>query len=1179
MKKKFSFLRTFGNLLLLCLAFSYWPALKAQDLAYHPNKNIKNPVPPGFLVKGKVSDNTGVIAGVTVAEKEKTNVTTTNAEGNFELSVTGPDAILVFSFVGYKTYELPVNGQHNVSIILQPGSSQELSGVVVTALGITRAKRSLGYSVGEIKGDDVNKVSQTNVLNGMAGKVSGVNISSTGSSPTSSVSVVIRGIRSLNNDNQPLFVIDGVPVKNSLSNVGTNNGNDNDVDYGNAISDLNPNDIESVSILKGPSAAALYGSRAGNGVMLITTKSGKRSKGLGITFSSSTEFDKPYKYLPTNQSYTIGTDPYITPNGYNSLNGVLVDLAGTDTYRFGTPLNTGLKAILWNSQKKADGTYELGDLVSYNNLKNFVQTGITSVNSISIENATDKDNYRLSYSNTSNRGIVPTTGLMRHNLGLNVDHKVSKGFKISSSINYTRTNTDNVVAGNNGGVLKDVAYLSPSVDVRQMKDYWLTPGIQQRKVLPPVGVDQDPGVKNPATDGDNNPWFTLNQVKNSFTRNRLFGNVKADFQLAPHISAFVRYSQDMLNEYRETKISKSYKSERNGFYGVTKIFNTESNTDLLVTYHNNFGNFDFSASGGGNIQYVYGNSQQTYSQPGSGIVAPEYFNVANIAQANLRSKSSIYEKAIYSTYATTSLGFKDMAFLDLTGRNDWSSTLPIDNYSYFYPSASLSLLVNKMVNLGAAVNLFKLRGGWAKVGKDTDPYNLYGTVAMSSFGGITTEATSGTLKNANLKPEQATSTELGLELAFLNSRLRFEGTVYQSDNKNQILPISTAPSSGYNSGQINAGLIRSKGIELQLGGTIISNRDWTWNLSVNYTKNNSYIISLSPGVPYYQFWADGNSGAWTYAKGQAVPNKFNADGTPFISTGKLGELWDNQIATVTDKASPYFGWPLLDNSGQYQRLGGGGFNYKEVVGNYNPKLLMGAQTSVSWKMLTLTASFDMRLGGTFFSQTYRYLQSDAAMARQENMGIPIPDANKANIPAFLKSNPQQYIMFYGLQQFKLVGGPTTATGGFPYQTNGGITINDGAFFPGVYSDGRGGYVENLGDMNLTKLDNYEDAATAGWNFARMSMFDASYIKMREVTLSAELPRRLINALKLQGLSFGIYSRNIILWTKAKAGIDPEQAFQFQTGAQGNGSQFRQGIERYNIVPWTIPMGVKLNVRF
>lgn len=240
---------------------------------------------------------------------------------------------------------------------------------------------------------------------------------------------------------------------------------------------------------------------------------------------------------------------------------------------------------------------------------------------------------------------------------------------------------------------------------------------------------------------------------------------------------------------------------------------------------------------------------------------------------------------------------------------------------------------------------------------------------------------------------------------------------------------------------------------------------------------------------------------------------------------------------------------------------------------------MGMQTSVSYKIFTLSASFDMRLGGTFFSQTFRYMQSDAAMARQTNMGIPIPAANKADIPAFLKSNPDKYIKFSGLQQFRLIGGPTTEKGGFPYSSNGNITIDDGAFFPGVYEDGSGGYVENLGDMNLTKLDSYEDAATAGWNFARMSMFDASYIKLRELTLSAELPKKLATALKLQSISLGVYTRNIVLWTKAKVGIDPEAAFQFQTGSQGNGSQFRQGIERYNIRPWSIPMGVKLSVRF
>ncbi|MDB5276795.1 MAG: SusC/RagA family TonB-linked outer membrane protein [Ferruginibacter sp.] len=1131
------------------------------------------------IVKGKVSDANGPLVGATISEKGGKATTMSDASGVFEIPVSGSAATLVVSYVGYNNSEIKVKGQTFINAVLESTNANTLSGVVVTALGITRTKKSLGYDVGQISGEDMNRVTQTNVLNAMAGKVSGVTVSSTGASPTSSVSVVIRGTRSLNSDNQPLFVIDGVPVKNSLSNIGTNTGNSNDVDYGNTISDLNPNDIENVSVLKGPSAAALYGSRAGNGVILITTKSGKKQKGSGVTFSSATEVATPYHYLPLNQSYTIGTDPYTEPNGFNSWNGVLVDMAGTDTYRFGTPLNKGLKAIQWNSPKDASGNYIPLPMVSHNNLQNFVETGITSTNSLSVENATDKDNYRFSYSNTTNKGIIPTTGVVKHNLSLNVEHKISNALKISSVINYGRSSSDNVVAGNDG-VLKYVAYLSPSVDIRDMKNFWLTPGIQQRKVLPPVGVDQSPDVLDPADNGDDNPYFYLHQVKNSFVRNHLFGNVKLSYQLNPHISTFVRYSQDMFYENRETKISKSFNDEINGYYSLTNIYNTESNTDFLATYTNTFQNkFDLSTSVGGNILYTYGSNLLTNSAHGGGIIAPEYFNVSNISQTNIRYGSGYSQKAVYSAYATASLGYKSMAYLDLTGRNDWSSTLPAGQNSYFYPSASLSLLLNKMFNMGNSISLFKIRGGWASVGKDTDPYNLYGTVGVGSFGGIITQGTSSTLKNPNLKPEKAVSTELGLELNLYKNRLRFEGTVYRSDNSNQVLSISTPGSSGYSGRQINAGLVRSQGIELRLAGTIIANKDWTWDMAVNYTKNDAYVMSLANGVNYFSFWQDGRSGSWTYAKGQPIPNMFDANGKQVISDGKLGQLWDNQLATVTDKTSKYYGWPLLDNDGFIQTVGNGDFQHKTVVGNFNPKLLLGIQTSVSWKSLTLSASIDTRWGGTFFSQTYRYLGSDAAMARQENMGIPIPASAKGDIPGYLKANPGANIIVSGnLAQFHLVGGPTTELGGFPF-TNNGITINDGAFYPGVYEDGNGGYIENLGDPATTKYDIYEDAVTGGWNFARMSMFDASYIKLRELTLTTQLPKRWSDALKLQGISLGVYTRNIIIWTKAKAGVDPEMAYQFQKGRQGNGSQFRQGIERYNITPWTIPVGVKLSVHF
>ncbi|MDR0793297.1 MAG: SusC/RagA family TonB-linked outer membrane protein [Chitinophagaceae bacterium] len=1140
------------------------------------------------IVKGKITDAAGVaLSGATVLEQGTKTATATDMDGNFSIRVSDANAVLVVSYVGYENLEISLTGRTTVTGVLQQANSTTLSGVVVTALGITRNKRSLGYDVGQIGGDEMNQVAQTNPLNAMAGRVSGLTISSTGSSPTSTVSVVIRGIRSLNTDNQPLFVVDGVPLGNNTNNIGNVNGssvtgNGQVVDYGNPISDINPNDIESVSILKGPSAAALYGSRAGNGVVMITTKSGRRFKGLGVTFNTTDEIAVAYHYFPTNQDYTVGEAPYTEPNGSNSLNGVLVDLAGTDTYRMGTPLNQGLNAIQWNSPIDATGNYVALPMVSHNNLKNFVRPGFTTVNSISIENYTEKDNYRFSYSNTVNKDILPTIGLVRHNLALNIEHKISNGFKLSSSINYARSSSDNVASSDNNGVLARIAYMSPSIDIRQMKDYWLTPGLQQRKALPPVGTDENPGgYDQTSTDYDDNPWFVLNETKNSFVRNHLFGNVKASFTFSPHLSAFIRYSQDLAYENRETKISKSLDAEPNGFYGITNLYNMENNIDFLVTYHNTIGkDFDISASVGGNMQYDSWSNNSAYSASKTGINTPGLFTLTNISQNNIRYNNYKAQKAVNSLYATASLGYRDWAYLDITGRNDWSSTLPPNNNAYFYPSASLSLLLNKIFNFGDKVSLFKLRGGWATAGKDTYPYNLERTLSSGNFGVLPIQSISRTLKNANLKPEIATSPEIGLDLGFFKSRLRFEGTVYRSDNKNMILSTNLAPSSGSASSQFNAGLIRSQGIELQIGGTIISSNDLTWDLSVNYTKNNTYVMQLAPGIPYYQFWSAGASGSWTYAKGQAIPNQFDANGHQIYSDGKIGQLWDNILATVTDKSSPYYQYPLLDDGGGLQKVGNGDFQHKMVVGNFNPKLLMGFQTTLTYKMFTLSANVDMRLGGIFYSNTYRYMGSDAAMEWQTNAGLKIPDANKNDIPSFLKSNPNKYIIVNGSQRNVVVGGPNAAKGGFPYQHDDGTTFNDGAFYPGVYSDGNGGYIENLGDPNLTKYDYYEDAITNGtWSFGKMDMFDASFIKIRELSLSAQLPKSLTDRLKLQGVSFGIYTRNLLVWTKAKVGVDPELAFRAQTGTQGNGSQFQQGIEYYNITPWTVPIGLKINVRF
>jgi TonB-dependent SusC/RagA subfamily outer membrane receptor len=356
MTRKASFAGLFQWLMLLIgfTLFSSSMVVAQNNAAQKANSSQQDRV----VVKGNVSDANGPLVGVNVVEKGKSKGTITDASGNFSLTVSGESAIVTISHVGYNSMEMAVKGNPFMNVVLQPGNGTTLSGVVVTALGITRNKRSLGYDVGQISGDDMNKVAQTNALNSMAGKVSGVVVSQTGANPTSSVSVVIRGIRSLNGDNQPLFVIDGVPLQNSMNNIGVNNGNGNDVDYGNVISDINPNDIESISVLKGPSAAALYGSRAGNGVVLITTKSGRKSKALGISFNSTDEIAAPYHYFENNQAFSMGINPYTVATGANSWNGTIVDVPpGWANYYFGTPLNKGIQAIQWNSPLQADGSY------------------------------------------------------------------------------------------------------------------------------------------------------------------------------------------------------------------------------------------------------------------------------------------------------------------------------------------------------------------------------------------------------------------------------------------------------------------------------------------------------------------------------------------------------------------------------------------------------------------------------------------------------------------------------------------------------------------------------------------------------------------------------------------------------------------------------------------------------
>jgi hypothetical protein len=556
--------------------------------------------------------------------------------------------------------------------------------------------------------------------------------------------------------------------------------------------------------------------------------------------------------------------------------------------------------------------------------------------------------------------------------------------------------------------------------------------------------------------------------------------------------------------------------------------------------------------------YSRGYAMEAGSQGGMGLIVPGVFSLGNIEAGRLSYGSNWSQKAIQSVYALANLGWKDMLYLDLTARNDWSSTLPRKNRSYFYPSASLSLLVNQMVNLGPKVSLIKLRGGWAQVGNDTSPYQLLATYAnYGQWGNAIRLGEAGTLLVPDLKPELATSMEFGTDLGFFGQRLRFEGTYFIVDNQNQIIRNVPDPfSSGYSASNINMGLVQSKGWEFTLGVTPIKNKELIWDVDINLTRVRTTLKELAPGIDKIEFWDDANARAWAFV-------------------GKeIGDIYDRAILTVTDKGSPYYGYPIINNY-ELQYVPQNEANNK--IGNYNPNFVLGMQSSLTYKNVTLNWTLDWRSGGQFISQSYRYTAEDSYSAHRLKQLIHPGGRTGKELRDWLVANEDKYIR----NGFHTVGGPTAEYGGFRGNWTG-MPVSAGVFIPGVYAvfdkDGKfTHYAENLGEEG-TQIMPYVMAYP--WDFAATSLFPSDYIKLREISLTYQIPQKSVEKLGMKALAVSVYSRNIMVWSKAKIGVDPERAFQAESSTDGKrGTFFKQGIEFWNLEPWVMPVGMKLNVTF
>ncbi len=1096
-------------------------------------------------VTGKVTleEDSSALPGVTILVKGTTNGVTTDFDGNYSLEVTGSNAILVFSFVGFATQEIAVNGQTVINVALKQ-SAEALDEVVITALGIQRDEKSLGYSVETVKSEELTRVVHENVLNSMSGKVSGVTINSTGGTG-SSVSMVIRGATSLSTDNQPLFVVDGVPIANTINNVG-GFGDDNRVDYGNAISDLDPESIENVTILKGPSAAALYGTRAGNGVVLITTKKAKEGQGMQITITSNTVFDIPTKYVNVQDKFSTGFFSF-RPEDIGT-NNLVPPISAGDGTGSGPENDRGYFGVQWDAPLDANGVPIPTEVRSYpNNIDNFLNDyAYTTTNSVSLSSGSDAVNYRLGFTNMTNGGLIPNSDLHKNNFIVGASTKLWDQLTISTDLNISDSWSDNRPASNRGANPLQWAYSHPTnIDIRKLQDY---------------------GAGNDITrvsGNHENPYFLAYDVNNSYNRFRVFGNISANWEISPSFNVMARFLINKTNGTEETKIAPGYLREpNNGAYGIVTSDGMERNVEILGTYHKDWENFSLSASLGGNLMYQSGASLSNSSKNGSGLVVPNVFTVQNISSGALAYSNSRFEKAINSVFAMANLGFKEMLFLDLTARNDWSSTLPAENRSYFYPSASLSFLIDQVVDLGK-VNMLKIRGGWAQVGNDTGPYRLNAVYSDVGQWGVATRLTkpSGLLA-PNLLPELATSLEFGVDFIMFDNRLRFEGTYYTLDNENQILGVPLAASTGFSGVQINAGLLQSKGWEMVLGGTPIQSENWRWDLNLNYTKNETRVIELAEGVEFVKFWDEARVQSIGYVQNEALGHD-----------GLVGNLYSRKVMRVTDESSPYFGYPILGSGldAEWQKE-----EELSKVGNYNPDFIMGLQSSLSYKNFTLSMTFDWRSGGQYVSQTYRYLsesvQTQTWLDELVNPGN-LGGAPSQELRDWVVANEDQLLLS---DRLRPVGGPTPEYGGFP-ENFSGVTVFDGTFAPGVTGehDADGNFIlasENLGNEGTVFLPY---VVSYPWDIGTTNLFDADYIKLRELALTYTLPNSISKAAKMTNVNFSIYTRNIMLWTKDPSlGVDPERAYQ----AEASG-RFSQGVERYNVLPWVAPIGFKIGFTF
>lgn len=908
----------------------------------------------GNVYEGSIKDKNGLpIPGATIAESGTKNVAISDADGKFRIRSTARDLTLKISFIGYETKSIAIqNGEFDSEITLLE-STENLDEFVVTALGITREKQSLSSAVTSIGTRELSDVPQTNFINALSGQVAGVQITNGSSGVGSSSRIIIRGENSISGNNQALVVVDGVPISNEqiTSDLFNNGANIQEVDFGNGAADINPDDIESLTILKGPGSAALYGARAANGVVLITTKKGKKKPGIGVTTSSLLTFDGLLT-LPDYQNVYGGGS-----NGqYSFQNGIGAGVNDGGISSYGPKLDQGLLIAQFDSPSvDINGNLvRAGDVISRtnpdgsytpitptpwvsnpDNVRDFYRTGITSQNNIAINSGNENGGARLSYSNLRNEGILPNTDLKRDGIALSLNQQLVDKLRVDLFTNYVNSRSGN--RPNLGYGYENVQYgfnwTGRQTNIASLRDYWQAgqEGLQH--------YDFNYLWLT-------NPYLTLFENTNSFNKNRILGNLALTYDITDKLSLRIRSGLDNYSDLRKFKRAFSTNRRIYGGYREDQVKFSERNSDVLLTYADALNSkLTYSVSAGANrlnqkINYSYTEAYQ--------LALPGIYTLEN-SRVPLRGSSQIFEKRINSVYAFGNISLNSSLFLDLTLRNDWSSTLPAGNNSFAYYSGGLSYAFSDDIKLPKPISSSLIRFNVASVGNDTDPYQLNNTFQFNQNYGSFTRVTNGTvLNNPDLRPERLNSLEAGLELGFFKDRVLADLSVYQNTSINQIIgrPIST--SSGFSNIIENGGEVRTRGLEASLKSLMIEKGNFSWNLGVNFTKYISEVTELPEGVDQY----------------------VTGEASVFAGSGGSNSVF--YIARKGGRIGDMYGSGFQEFEGQII-YGSNGLPIQDgklrLLGNYNPDFFMGLINQFRFKGVELGFVFDWRQGGTVVSRT------------------------------------------------------------------------------------------------------------------------------------------------------------------------------------------------------------------